>query len=214
MKKGGNMKVSVSVLKEYDRLITAVKKVNESNADYLHVDVMDGIFVKNKKFPYEVSKEVISISTKKIDMHLMVNDENAVLKYSNLEPDIITFHVEILKDKELIKLIKSKGIKVGLAINPNTSIDKLMPYVNDIDLVLFMSVEPGLGGQEFIESVIDKIKEFKKKAPSSLIINIDGGVNDKTISLCKYAGCDMVVSGSYITNSNNYNDNINKLRES
>ena len=205
------MKVSVSVLKEYDRLINCVKKVNETNADYLHIDVMDGIFVNNKKFPYEVCKDVISISNKKIDMHLMVNDENTVLKYSNLEPDMLTFHVEILKNKELIRLIKQKGIKVGLAINPNTSINMLMPYINDIDLVLFMSVEPGLGGQEFIESVIDKIKEFKK-INDKVTVSIDGGVNDKTIGLCKYAGCDIVVSGSYITSSDNYKESINGLR--
>lgn len=206
------MKVSVSVLKEYDRLIKAIKKVNESEADFLHVDVMDGDFVNNKKFPLEVVKDVKLISTKPLDVHLMVKSHDLIKKYANLMPEYLTFHVEVINDFRLINYVKSLGIKVGLAINPETDIKHLLPYLDDIDLVLFMSVTPGEGGQTFKEEVIDKIKEFKKIAPSNLIINVDGGVNDKTISLCKYAGCDMVVSGSYVTNSANYDEKIKSLR--
>lgn len=206
------MKVSVSVLKEYDRLIKAIEKVNESEADFLHVDVMDGDFVNNKKFPLEVVKDVKLISTKPLDVHLMVKSHDLIKKYANLMPEYLTFHVEVINDFRLINYVKSLGIKVGLAINPETDIKHLLPYLDDIDLVLFMSVTPGEGGQTFKEEVIDKIKEFKKIAPSNLIINVDGGVNDKTISLCKYAGCDMVVSGSYVTNSANYDEKIKSLR--
>lgn len=206
------MKVSVSVLKEYDRLISAVKKVNESNADFLHVDVMDGEFVNNKKFPLEVVRDVKQISTKPLDVHLMVKSHELIKEYAKLEPNYLTFHVEVIEDYSLIDYVKSLGIKVGLAINPETDIKHLMPYVDDIDLVLFMSVTPGEGGQEFKEEVVDKIKEFKKVAPSDLIISIDGGVNDKTVSLCKYAGCDMLVAGSFVTNSENYEEKIKKLR--
>lgn len=206
------MLVSVSVLKEYDRLINAVKKVNDSKANYLHVDVMDGKFVNNKKFPIEVVKDIKSISKKPLDVHLMVDSINAVKEYAMLEPDILTLHAEIIEDYEIIDYIKSLGIKVGLAINPETKISSLIPYIDDIDLVLFMSVTPGLGGQEFKEEVIEKVKELRKIAPSDLIISIDGGINNKTVSLCKYAGCDMVVSGSYVTNMDNYDDAIKELK--
>lgn len=205
------MKVSVSILKEYDDLINAVDKVNKSKADYLHIDVMDGKFVNNLKFPVSACKDIMEASNKKIDMHLMVSDEDTVLKYAYLMPDIITFHVEILNNKELITNIKKMGIKVGLAINPNTNIDTLLPYINDIDLVLFMSVEPGYGGQEFILSVLDKVKELKDKVSSNIVISIDGGINDRVAPLCKEAGCDMVVSGSFITDSENYDEKIKAL---
>lgn len=206
------MRVSVSVLSAYERLIYAVKKVNESSADFLHVDVMDGRFVSNQKFPIEVVKDVISISKKPLDVHLMVDSLETVKEYALLKPEYLTFHVEILEDYEIIDYVKSLGVKVGLAINPETKLDKLTPYLDDIDLVLFMSVEPGLGGQPFKEEVIEKVKSLKKIAPKDLIISIDGGVNDKTVSLCKYAGCNMVVAGSFITNKENYEDGIRLLR--
>lgn len=206
------MKVSVSILKEYDRLINAVKKVNDSNADFLHIDVMDGKFVNNTKFTKEMVKDIISISKKKIDLHLMVEDLDLIKEYALLKPDMLTFHVEVIDDFKIIDYVKSHGIKVGLAINPETKIDKLAQYVDDIDLVLFMSVTPGEGGQEFKEEVVDKIINFKKLAPKDLIISIDGGVNNKTVSLCKYAGCDIVVAGSFITNSDNYTKQINELK--
>ena len=206
------MKVSVSVLKEYDRLIKAVKKVNESSADFLHVDVMDGKFVDNEKFPLEVVRDVKQISEKPLDVHLMVESHDLIKEYAKLMPEYLTFHVEVIDDYTLIDYVKSLGIKVGLAINPETDIKRLMPYVDDVDLVLFMSVTPGAGGQEFKEEVVDKIKAFKKVAPSDLIISVDGAVNQKTVGLCKYAGCDMVVAGSYITNKENYEEAIKQLR--
>ena len=173
---------------------------------------MDGVFVDDVKFPLEVAKDVISYSKKKIDMHLMVNDLDTVIKYASLKPDYLTFHVEIIKDNKILHKIKSLGIKVGLAINPETKINKLLPYIDDIDLVLFMSVNPGKGGQEFKGEVLDKIKEFKKTTNKDLIINIDGGINDKTIDAVKEAGCTLVVSGSYVTNSDNYDSKISSLR--
>lgn len=206
------MKVSVSVLKEYNRLISAVNKVSESSADFLHVDVMDGKFVDNKKFPLEVVRDVKQISKKPLDIHLMVESHDLIKEYAKLTPEYLTFHVEIIDDYSLIDYVRLLGIKVGLAINPETDIKYLVPYLDDIDLVLFMSVTPGAGGQEFKEEVVDKIKDFKKIAPSNIMISIDGGVNARTISLCEYAGCDMVVAGSYITNSTNYDEKIKSLR--
>ncbi len=206
------MKVSVSVLKEYDRLISVVNKVNESGADFLHVDVMDGKFVNNQKFPLEVVRDVKRISKKPLDVHLMVESYDLIKEYAKLTPEYLTFHVEVIEGYSLIDYVKSLGVKVGLAINPETDIKYLIPYLDDIDLVLFMSVTPGAGGQEFKEEVIDKIKALKKIAPTDLIISVDGGVNGKTVGLCKYAGCDMVVAGSYITNSNNYDEKIENLK--
>ena len=151
----------------------------------------------------------------------MANSELELLKqeidllreqmYAYMEyPEI--FKDELLNDCGIIDYVKKLGIKVGLAINPETSINELYPYIDDVDLILFMSVKPGYGGQPFKEEVIDKIKSFKKMAPSDLVISVDGGINDKTISLCKYAGCDMVVAGSFITNSDNYDEKIRELR--
>lgn len=206
------MKISVSILKEYDNMESAIKKVNESSADFLHVDVMDGKFVDNNKFPIDIVKKIKTMSTKMLDVHLMIESTDMVKEYAKIMPDYLTFHVEIINDSSLIKYVKSLGIKVGLAINPETDIDKLMPYINDIDLVLFMSVNPGLGGQTFKEEVLEKVIKLKSIAPSNLIISIDGGINNNTIKKCKNAGCNMVVSGSYITNSENYNDMINNLK--
>lgn len=206
------MKVSVSVLKEYDRLINAVKKVNDSSADYIHIDVMDGIFVDNKKFPLEVVKDVKSISKKPLDVHMMVESEQLIKDYaSTLLPYYITFHVEILKNSSIIDYIKNLGVKVGIAINPETDYKKLIPYLNIIDLVLIMSVKPGEGGQEFMQEVLEKVKEIRK-INSDIEISIDGGINDCTIKLAKEAGCTMAVSGSYVTNSDNYNEKIKSLK--
>ena len=206
------MKISVSVLKEYDRLINAVKKVNDSSADYIHIDVMDGIFVDNKKFPLEVVKDVKSISKKPLDVHMMVESEQLIKEYaSTLLPYCITFHVEILKNSSIIDYIKNLGVKVGIAINPETDYKQLIPYLNIIDLVLIMSVKPGEGGQEFMQEVLEKVKEIRK-INSDIEISIDGGINDCTIKLAKEAGCTMAVSGSYVTNSDNYNEKIKSLK--
>ncbi len=206
------MKVSVSILSEYERIISAVKKVNLSSADFIHIDVMDGAFVEDKKFPLEVVKDIKLISNKPLDIHLMVNSVKTVKKYCEIMPDYLTFHIEILNNYDIIDYVKSLGIKVGIAINPETDVSNIIPILDDIDLVLFMSVHPGLGGQKFIDDVIEKIKDIKKIKPKNLVISVDGGVNDKTIELCKYAGCDMVVSGSFVTRKDNYDDAIKLLK--
>lgn len=206
------MRVSVSVLSNYNRLIEAVKKVNNTSADFLHVDVMDGIFVSDEKFPLEVVKDIKRISLKPLDVHLMVNDCSTVMKYASLKPDYLTFHVEIINDIKLINEVKKLGIKVGLAINPDTNVQKLFPYIKMIDLILFMSVEPGKGGQAFKEEVLNKVSVIKDMVSDKTIISIDGGINDRTVRLCKHAGCNMVVSGSFVTSANDYEQKIKELR--
>ena len=206
------MNVSVSILKEYDNLKDVISKVNDSCADFLHVDVMDGKFVSNKKFEYKIYKELFKLSKKPLDVHLMVNNIHTVKKYAKLKPDLLTFHCEIIKNDKIIKYLKRKNIKVGLAINPNTDINKLIPYLNNIDLILIMSVNPGLPSQKFISDVLNKVDVLKQFDISSKMLSIDGGVNDSNINLIKKYNFNMVVSGSYITDSNNYNDKINGLR--
>lgn len=206
------MEVSVSILKEYENLDYAVEKVNDSIADFLHVDVMDGIFVENKKFDTQMVKDVISKSKKKVDLHLMVQDIKLIKDYIDLKPYYATFHVEVIKDDSLIKYAKEKNVKVGLAINPETDVNVLMPYIDLVDLVLIMSVHPGLGGQKFIKDTLSKVITLKK-LKKNIVINIDGGVNDETAILCKNAGCTMLVSGSYITDSDNYDEKIALLKQ-
>ena len=206
------MKVSVSILKEYDNLKYAIEKVNETSADFLHVDVMDGVFVSNKCFPLEKVREAKKLSSKALDVHLMVKDHELIKQYVEVNPDYLTFHVEVIEDDSLIKYVKEKGIKVGLAINPETSIDCLIPYLTEIDLVLFMSVQPGAGGQEFKSEVLEKVRKLKSVVSSNVIISIDGGVNDKTAPLCKDAGCNMVVAGSFITNKEDYETGVKLLK--
>lgn len=185
------------------------EKIKEMDkyTDYMHYDVMDGIFTDNKTISL-VDKEINS----KKDIHLMVEDvKKYVDTYSKISPDYITFHLEVLKD-DYIDYIKSKNIKVGLAINPNTDIKKIIPYLDKIDLVLVMSVMPGKGGQKFID-VSDRIEflnNYREKNNLNFIIEVDGGINLSTINKVKKA--DMVVVGSFITNGN-IKKQINEIRK-
>lgn len=206
------MLVSVSFLKNKNGNKKTIEDINKSKADFIHVDVMDGIFVDNKKNEYNEIKDLFTNVDKPLDIHLMVDKPlNEIKKFINLKPDYITFHVESNDDiKECINLIKENNIKVGIALSPNTRIYNIIPYLKDIDLVLVMSVEPGYGGQEFIKSSINKINELKAiQKKYNYIINVDGGINDRTI---KDINSDMIVSGSFITMSDNYDENILKLK--
>ena len=208
------MKVSVSILKEYDRLINAVKKVNDSNADFLHIDVMDGKFVKNKNLPFKLLDRLSYTLLKRLDVHLMVNKPNKFIEeYATLNSEYITIHVELPKEviDSSIELIKSYGIKCGLAIKPNTDINLLKDYLDRIDLILVMTVEPGSGGQEFISETPDRIAKIKELiGKKKIAINVDGGINDKTVKYLDKAN--IVVSGSYVVNSDSFVDAIKSLR--
>ncbi|MBQ6539120.1 MAG: ribulose-phosphate 3-epimerase [Bacilli bacterium] len=209
------MKVSVSFLTS-DNAPRDLKLLNETDCDYIHVDVMDGKFVKNKTMPFSEMKNIYKYTDKRLDVHLMCADpEKYIHKYASLNTEYITIHVEINEDiNKLIKLIKSYSIKVGLSIKPNTNIRDIIPYLPYIDLILVMSVEPGEGGQTFITSSEEKVKEIRKLFEeynlNDIVINIDGGVNDDTIKYCR--DCDMVTAGSYILEGDNYQKNIDSLR--
>ena len=203
------MKVSISILKEKDNYIDVIKKIQDTSASYIHLDIMDGTFTENSAFKLSDFNGIYS--EKKYDVHIMSTDlDYQINEAIKLNPEYITFHCEATNSIiRYINLIKDNNIKVGLAINPDTDIDCIKDYLSNVDLVLVMSVVPGKGGQEFIPSTVDKLKELKlyKK---NFLINVDGGINDKTIDLIRdYV--DIVVSGSYVTNSNDYESKILKL---
>ncbi len=205
------MEISLSILSCND-IEEAINKVNNTNTDYLHLDVMDGMFVPNTSYNIEEIKYIINNSNKKIDAHFMVKDPIKylnVLKEYNLE--YFTFHVELDNVKYLINKVKENNYKVGLAIKPNTDINVLKEYLDDIDLILVMSVEPGMGGQTFISSTVNRISEIKNIIGNRNIkIAVDGGINHDTIKLINNA--DIAVVGSYITSSTNYQEKIDILR--
>lgn len=209
------MKVSVSFIKSKYNEEETINKLNQTDCDYLHVDVMDGNFVENKNFTFQEFLEWQKENEKTLDVHLMCSNPKKYIKeYVNLNTEYITIHSEIDRDlKELLSLIHCYGVNAGLSIKPNTPVSKIMNYIYDVEQVLIMSVEPGQGGQEFMDSVVDKVLELKKIREENgldFIISIDGGINDQTIN--KVKNCDMVVSGSYICMSKNYQEQIDKLR--
>ena len=205
------IKISTSILASNNR-IESIQKLNNTNTDYIHIDTMDGIFVPNTQMNIDEIIELEKYSQKKLDVHLMVdNPEPYINNLTNKNIEYITIHIEINKNIDnLINLIKSSGYKVGLSIKPNTNINTLIPYLDKIDLVLIMSVEPGFGGQQFIPNSLTKAQQIKN-LNSNITIEMDGGIKDTNINeIKKYV--DIAVVGSYITNNDNYNQAINNLK--
>jgi len=203
--------ISVSYLKSKYNKYDTLKMINESNADYIHVDLMDGIYVQNKNFTILDLLNDLSLTTKPLDVHLMV--DNPIQYIDDLvkfNVKIITFHLDSTNNPlEVINKIKENNIKVGIAINPNEDISILNDYYDLIDYVLIMSVYPGKGGQEFIIDVVEKIKLLQDK---NILIGIDGGINSETIKNLKGYKVDIIISGSYICMSDNYNYRIEILK--
>ena len=202
------MKISTSIL-NMEKDLKHLTELNNTSTDYIHLDIMDGIFVSNTSDMYNFIKN--NEINKPLDIHLMVeNVDEYIEKYSKLNPEFITFHVEVSNTLSLINKVKEKNIKVGLAISPKTDIKLLMPYLKDIDLILVMSVEPGYGGQEFLESTYSKLEELNKlKHNYSFLLEVDGGINNYN---SKKINADMIVVGSYITKSNNMQEMIDTLK--
>lgn len=205
------IKISTSILSSNDR-ITSIKKLNNSNTDYIHIDTMDGIFVPNTQMNIDEIIELEKISTKPLDIHLMVdNPEIYINNLQNKNIEYVTIHIEINKDIDnIINKIKSLGYKVGISIKPKTDISSLLPYLSKIDLVLIMSVEPGFGGQEFIPETLEKAKQLRN-INNSITIEMDGGIKDTNINQLKNI-IDIAVVGSYITKKEDYNQAINILK--
>ncbi|MDD2505540.1 MAG: ribulose-phosphate 3-epimerase [Bacilli bacterium] len=205
------MKISVSFIKSKYNEKDTVNLIDKTDAEYVHVDLMDGKFVEHKNYTVNDIKNIVNGTNKKLDVHLMCKNPSKYIKdFASLNTEYITFHLEAVKNPdEYIKEIHSYGIKCGISIKPKTNIELLKPYLEKIEQVLVMSVEPGAGGQKFIMDSILKIESLKK-LKNDLIISVDGGINDKTIDFVQAA--DMVVSGSYICLSDDYQAQINKLR--
>ncbi len=209
------MILSASILSSEEKGINILKKFNNTNVDYIHLDVMDGKFVNNKAFQMSEIKKINDISLKSLDVHLMVkNPEKYIQDLAMLNVSCITFHYEPVKDiNNLIEYIKSFGIKVGIAINPETNINNLVPYLDKISQVLIMGVHPGESGQAFIDDTFEKVKNLKQKIINNnykTIIEVDGGVNDTNALKLKEFGADAIVSASFIQKDLN---NIKYLKE-
>lgn len=210
------MKVSVSILSSSIKPVDIVKKLDNTKADYIHIDIMDGKFVENKTWTISEIKKITSYSKLPLDVHLMVENPSKYIEdYALLNTSYIAFHYETVKDiDKMINEIKNYGLKVGIAINPETSEEVVFPYLSKIDEVLIMSVHPGKSGQSFIESTPDKIERLKEeilRQNVKTIISVDGGINDETGELCVQKGVDTLVSASYI--HKDIVNNINTLKK-
>lgn len=210
------MIIAPSILSaDFGNLEKDIKRVN--NTKWLHVDVMDGHFVPNISIGPLVVKGLRGITNQVLDTHLMISDPMKYIEpFAKAGSDYLTFHIEAVNNpEEVIEKIKSFNVKPGLSIKPNTPVEAIKELLNSIDQVLVMSVEPGFGGQKFMSSAVDKIKELdtlRKENNYSFVISVDGGVNSETAKLCKEAGVDVLVAGSYIFNSENALERIQSLR--
>ncbi len=212
------MLVAPSILSaDFGKLAEEVEAICEAGCDLVHVDVMDGHFVPNLTIGPVVVQSVAKAATKPLDVHLMVENNTFFVElFAPLEPGYITFHIEEEKHPHrLIQKIKSYGIKAGIVLNPHTPPESIEFLLEDLDMVLLMSVNPGFGGQSFIPSVIEKaklLKVLRDKYNPNCLIEVDGGVNDKNVQELGKAGVDVVVAGSYVFKHDSYAEAIEKLK--
>ena len=193
---------------DFSNLQRDIEMINESDADWFHIDIMDGVFVPNISFGMPVLRDIKKHAKKTIDVHLMiVNPDQYIETFATLGADILTVHWEACTHMHrTIQAIKASGMKAGIALNPHSSVNQLKDIIKDIDLVCLMSVNPGFGGQSFIENTFDKVKELKELIQSSgsdCQIEIDGGVTNENAKELVQAGANILVAGSYVFKSSN-----------
>ncbi len=208
------IKVSTSILAgDFSKLGAEAKMLEVCGTDMIHMDVMDGVFVPQITFGAKTVKAIKGQTSLPLDVHLMIeNPQKHIKDFAEAGSDIITFHAEAVKDaKKVIQLIKSYGIKAGISIKPNTSLDEITEVIDLCDMVLIMTVEPGYGGQALIPKTIDKVQKLRQIAPN-LDIEVDGGINSDTIQSVLDAGANVIVAGSFIFNAENRKAQIEKLR--
>ena len=212
------MKIAPSILaSDFSRLGEEVAELEKSGADYVHLDVMDGIFVKNITFGPAVIKAIRPYTKLPFDAHLMITEPRRYIEeFAKSGADLITIHVEAEKNVlETINLIKSFKKKVGLSIKPQTSVNEILKYLEIIDLALVMTVEPGFGGQKFMPEMMEKVRILKKEIQAknlSTLIQVDGGINEKTVKIAAESGADICVAGTSIFESADKKSAIARLK--
>ena len=211
-------KIAPSILAaDFGNLSRDCEIIDKSNADWLHLDVMDGLFVPNISFGMPIVSSIRKITKKPLDVHLMIIEpERYIDKFIEIGSDILTVHIEATMEMDnILDKIKKSSIKSGIAINPDTPINKLEDYINKVDLVCLMGVHAGFGGQKFIEKTFDRLIELKgliNLKDSSTLIEIDGGVDNFNSQKLKSLGADILVAGSYIFKSQDINNAIDSLK--
>tara|TARA_A100001011_G_C14100087_1_gene752428 strand:+ start:126 stop:770 length:645 start_codon:yes stop_codon:yes gene_type:complete len=213
-----SIKIAPSILAaDFGNLSRDCEIINRSNADWFHLDVMDGLFVPNISFGMPIVSLIRKMTKKPLDVHLMITKpERYIDKFIDIGSDILTVHIEATSEMEnILDRIKDSSIKSGIAINPDTPINKLMQYVDKVDLICLMGVHPGFGGQKFIHKTFERLVDLKKLIEtknSSALIEIDGGVDSTNNKKLKSLGADVLVAGNYIFKSADIDNAVDSLR--